>query len=262
LLSKEDDNLEIEELSDLPLLLLVEDNSDLTQYIQTLFKDDYQILIAENGKVGLDIALKEVPDLIISDIMMPEMDGYALCKAVKTNIVTSHIPVMLLSAKSSTESRILGLETEADVYMSKPFNPLELQLQVRNIFNQHQKVREKYAKSDSLIPEEIVSNSMEQQFIQKLSDRMEENFRNPDYSVEGLSKDIGLSRSQLHRKLSALTNESASKFIRSYRLKKAMKMLVTSSGNISEIAYDVGFNSVSYFNKCFLAQFERRPGDV
>ena len=262
LLSVDDNNEETEVDNDLPILLLVEDNSDLTLYIESLLSDDYQILKAENGEIGLNLALKEIPDLIISDIMMPVMDGYELCKSIKTNIATSHIPVLLLSAKSSTESRIMGLETEADVYMSKPFNPLELQLQVRNIFKQHQKVKDKYNGSESLMPEESTSNSVEQQFIQKLSDLMKENYRDPDYSVELLSSDIGLSRSQLHRKLSALTNESASKFIRSYRLKKSMLLLQAKSGNISEIAYDVGFNSASYFNKCFLEQFGKRPGDV
>lgn len=262
LLSIDDNNVEEEVNNDLPILLLVEDNSDLTDYIQSLLSDDYQILKAENGKIGLELALKEIPDLIISDIMMPVMDGYELCKAIKTNIATSHIPVMLLSAKSSTESRIMGLETEADVYMSKPFNPLELQLQVRNIYNQHEKIKGKYSSSDSLIPAEGVANSMEQQFLQKLTDLMEGNHRDVEYSVDRLSKDIGLSRSQLHRKLSALTNESASKFIRTYRLKKAMILLKAKSGNISEIAYDVGFNSASYFNKCFLEQFGKRPGEV
>ena len=234
----------------------------MSNYIYSILKSEYQVHIADNGKRGLDLALNIIPDIIISDVMMPVMDGYELCRALKTNIATSHIPVMLLSAKSSTESRIAGLETEADVYMSKPFNRLELELQVRNIYNQHQKIKDKYISSDSLIPDESNSNSMEQQFLLKLSELMEANYRDPEYSVELLSVDIGLSRSQLHRKLTALTSVSASKFIRIYRLKKAMKMLKAKSGIISEIAYDVGFNNVSYFNKCFLEHFGERPGDV
>lgn len=249
-------------IEDLPLLLLVEDSVDLSNYIHSLFSNEYRIHIAENGKIGLDLALSIVPDVIISDIMMPIMDGYELCKALKTNIATSHIPVMLLSAKSSTESRITGLETEADVYMTKPFNPLELQLQVRNIYKQHQKIKKKYLHSESLIPDDSSSNSIEQKFIMKLSDLMEEKHKDPEYSVEQLSSDIGLSRSQLHRKLRALTDTSTSKFIRVYRLKKAMLLLKQNSASISEIAYDVGFNNVSYFNKCFLETYGIRPGEA
>jgi signal transduction histidine kinase/DNA-binding response OmpR family regulator len=253
----------VENMSDtLPLLLLVEDNADLSHYIQSLFLNEYQVHIAENGEKGLELALSLVPDLIISDIMMPVMDGYELCKSLKTNIVTSHIPVMLLSAKSSVESRITGLETEADVYMSKPFNPKELQLQVRNIFKQQQKLKAKFLQSEVLIPDELSSNSVEQQFITKLSKLMEEKHQDPTYSVEQLSADIGLSRSQLHRKLQAIANTSASRFIRIYRLKKAMKLLKEKSASISEIAYDVGFNSVSYFNKCFLETFGHTPGEA
>ena len=262
MLSSDGKKITVESNDGLPILLLVEDNSDMSNYIYSILKNEYQVHIAENGKQGLDLALNIIPDLIISDIMMPVMDGYEFCRAIKINIATSHIPVMLLSAKSSTESRIAGLETEADVYMSKPFNPLELQLQVRNIYNQHQKTKDKYISSDSLIPDETNSNSMEQKFLSKLSELMEDNYRDPEYSVELLSTDIGLSRSQLHRKLIALTNISASKFIRTYRLKIAMKKIKAKSGNISEIAYDVGFNNVSYFNKCFLEHFGKRPGDI
>ena len=243
-------------------ILVVDDSESIRELISSNLTDaGYNVIKAVNGQDGLDKLNTDIK-LIVTDLNMPIMDGYELCKALKTSIVTSHIPVMLLSAKNSTESRIAGLETEADIYMSKPFNPLELQLQIRNIFNQHQKLKEKYISSESLIPEEAGSNSMEHQFLIKLSDLMEVNHQNPEYSVEKLSNDIGLSRSQLHRKLQALTNDSASKFIRTYRLKKALTKLKEKSASISEIAYDVGFNNVSYFNKCFLETFGYRPGEA
>ena len=248
--------------TELPILLLVEDNADVRAYVNSILKDSYHLVFAENGKVGRDKAFELIPDIIISDVMMPVMDGFEFCRFIKSDIRTSHIPLIMLTAKSSAESRIEGLETEADIYMSKPFNPKELKLQLRNLLSLHHNIQQKFKTSKTLLPESVNLNSAESKFLKKLGEIMESQYTNSDFSVQQLSDEIGMSRSQLHRKLNASTGESPSQFIRVYRLKIAEKMLESRTGSISEIAYNVGFNSVPYFNRSFLEQFGKRPGEV
>jgi DNA-binding response OmpR family regulator len=250
-------------LSDLPLILIVEDNADVRNYIHSILTDTCQVVFAINGLEGRDKAFDIVPDLIISDVMMPIMDGFEFCAAVKSDIRTAHIPVILLTAKSSSENRIKGLEQEADIFMSKPFNPLELELQVRNLLNLQERQRDRYKTSNELtIPLSIDCNSMEQKFLSKLEEVMASNYKDQEFTSELLGSELAISRSQLHRKLKAISGESASKFIRIYRLKIAYKLISDQTGSISQIAYEVGFNNVSYFNKCFKETFGIQPSEL
>lgn len=252
----------IESENALPILLLIEDNADVRSYIRSIVSSDYTLLQAVDGEDGIKQAKEYIPDLIISDVMMPKMNGYEVCRHVKKDERTSHIPVILLTAKASITSRIEGLETEADVYLNKPFVPRELLLYINNLIESRRKLRERYNRQVVLKPSDIAINSMDEQFLQRLMNVVEANFEDEDFSVEQLSDEMGMSRSQLHRKLQALTNESCSQFIRTFRLQRAMDMLKKKHASVSEIAFKVGFASHSYFNKCFLQQYGCTPSSV
>lgn len=252
-----------EEINDgLPLVLIIEDNADVRFYVKSILINDYQIIEAENGKQGVEKAQLHIPDLIISDVMMPEMDGYEACRRIKKDEKTSHIPVILLTAKASVDSRITGLETEADMYLSKPFVPRELMAGIRNLIESRKRLRERYNREIHLKPADISMNSVDEQFLTKLMSVLEVHYSNADFTVDQLGKEVGMSRSQIHRKLQALTNESSSRFIRTFRLQRAMDMITQRAGTISEISYMVGFSSPSYFNKCFLEHYGCTPSTV
>lgn len=245
-----------------PMVLLIEDNADVRAYVRSILDEGYILLQAVDGSEGLRQARSFVPDLIISDVMMPGMNGYEVCRQLKRDEKTSHIPVILLTAKASVDSRIEGLETEADLYLSKPFVPRELLLYISNLIQSRRKLRERYNRQVVLKPSDIALNSMDEQFLQRLMAVVEAHFHDENFSVEQLSNEMAMSRSQLHRKLQALTNESCSQFIRTFRLQRAMDMLKKKSGTVSEIAFKVGFASPSYFNKCFLQQYGCTPSSV
>ena len=245
-----------------PLILLVEDNEDVRSYVRSILKDDYQLIVAINGEEGVQAAKEHIPDLIISDVMMPKMNGYNACRMIKQDEKTSHIPVILLTAKASVNSRIQGLETEADLYLSKPFVPKELLLCIHNLIQSRRKLRERYNRQVVLKPSDIAINSVDEQFLQRLMKIVEDHHEDENFSVDQLSREIGMSRSQLHRKLQALTNESSSEFIRSFRLQRAMELLKKNYASVSEIAFKVGFASHSYFNKCFLKHYGCTPSSV
>lgn len=257
---------EVEELSETdnqkPIILLVEDNEDVRSYIKETLNTAYRILEAGDGKEGIARAIEHIPDLIISDVMMPIMDGNEVCKNLKQDEKTSHIPIILLTAKASMESRIEGLETEADDYLTKPFVPKELLARVHNLIVSRKKLRERYNREVILKPADIAINSVDEVFLERLMKVVEDNLENEHFSVEKLGKDVGMSRSQIHRKLQALTNQSASQFIRSFRLQRAMELIKKNAGTISEIGYQVGFGSPSYFNKCFLQLYGYTPGEI
>lgn len=244
------------------IILLVEDNADVRSYIKSILGTNYTLLQAVNGEDGIKQANESIPDLIISDVMMPKMNGYEVCKRLKQDEKTSHIPVILLTAKASITSRIEGLETEADVYLNKPFVPRELLLYINNLIESRRKLRERYNRQVVLKPSDVAINSMDELFLQRLMKVVEGNFEDEDFSVEQLSVEMGMSRSQLHRKLHALTNESCSQFIRTFRLQRAMEMLKKKHASVSEIAFKVGFASHSYFNKCFFQQYGCTPSSV
>lgn len=246
-----------------PIILIVEDNSDLRFYIRGFLDHDYKVIEAKDGKDGLEKAIATIPDLIISDIMMPNMDGNQLCQEVKKDERTSHIPVILLTARASMESKIEGLETGADDFITKPFEPIELQVRIRNLIEQRKRLRIRYQKEASeegkiSIPE---MPSMDQKFIKKAKSIVTENMSEPDFSIEDFAREAAMSRVQLHRKLRALVNQSASEFLMAIRLKRAAELLKQKTGNISEIAYDVGFNNPSYFTSNFTKHYGLSPSE-
>jgi len=249
------------ESSDKTLILLIEDHSDLREFIREHLAPEYAVIGAENGREGLKKAKETIPDLVISDIMMPEMDGYMLCEALKTDIKTNHIPVILLTAKAATEDKLEGLETGADDYLVKPFNPEELKVRVRNLIRLRQQMREKFSAEMLLKPSEVTVPSTQKIFLEKLTAIIEEHIDNEDFSVEMLGDEIGMSRVHLHRKIRAITNQSPSEFIRNFRLQRAAELIKQDAGNIAEIAYMVGFNSQAYFTRSFQEAFGCSPSE-
>lgn len=240
-------------------ILIVEDNYDLREMIKENLSDEYTILEAENGIKGQQIAEEKIPDLIISDIMMPIMDGIELSQLIKSNEKTNHIPIILLTAKATTDDKLEGLETGADDYLIKPFNEQELKIRVRNLIKIRQQMREKFQSQMLIKPSDVILPSIQKTFIDKLTRVIEDNISNENFSVEILCEEIGMSRSQLHRKIKAVTNQSASEFIRNFRLQRAAELLKQNAGNIAEITYMVGFNSQNYFTKMFQNLYGKTP---
>jgi DNA-binding response OmpR family regulator/two-component sensor histidine kinase len=248
------------ELSEQPILLIVEDNTDMRHYIRKTFSDRYQIIEAANGKEGITKAQEVVPDLIISDVMMPEMDGYKFCDHIKTNELTSHIPVILLTAKADHQSKLAGLKTGADDYLSKPFDADEIKFIVRNRIEQRRKIQERFSRGVALEPKQISITSFDERFLKKVLEIIEVHMGNENFSIEELSREAGYSNMHFYRKIKTLTGETPSLFLRTIRLKRAAALLLAKSDSVTQIAYSVGFNSLSYFNKCFREQFGTTPG--
>ena len=243
------------------LALIIEDNEDLQVYIRDILKADHQVQIASNGAEGIDLAIQLIPDLIISDLMMPKLDGIELCRQLKTDERTSHIPIVMLTAKASQNARIEGLETGADDYLVKPFDKKELQVRVKNLIEQRRQLRERYSRQVTLQPRQIAVTAADERFLEKVMKLMEDNIENSAFSVEEFSREIGMSRTQLFRKMQALTNQSVSEFVRDFRLKRAASLLGQRAGTVTEIAYQVGFNNLSYFAKCFKELFGQSPSE-
>lgn len=248
-------------LKELPMLLIVDDNRDMRNYVREVLDQDYNLCEADNGKEGLAIAVEQIPDLIITDVMMQEMDGFELCQKLKSDEHTCHIPVILLTARASDQSKMTGLETGADDFLTKPFDARELHLRVKNLIIQRQKLRELFSREITLHPQEIAVTSMDAQFLEHVQAIIEEHLADADFTPEQFARKVAMSRMQLHRKLRALTNQSAGEFIRTMRLKRAAHLLQQNSGTISEIAYEVGFNNPSYFAKCFKEFFGKLPSE-
>lgn len=241
------------------LVLVVEDHPDLRDFIRDHLAGEYTILEAENGAAGLAMAETHIPDLVISDIMMPEMNGYELCVALKGNVKTSHIPVILLTAKAGTEDKLEGLETGADDYLVKPFDPRELKTRVANLIRLRAQLREKFSTEMLLKPDRVSVPSTQQVFLERLKEITETHLAEEDFNVEMLGQELGMSRTQVHRKLKAISGQSASEFIRTFRLQRAAELLRQDAGNIAEIAYMVGFNSQAYFTRSFQELFGCSP---
>jgi len=247
-------------LSKLPLLLIVEDQKDMRTFIKSLLSETYQVIEAVDGLEGKKMALENIPDLIISDVMMPKMDGKELCIELKNNEITNHIPIILLTAKSSMENRIAGIRTGADAYMPKPFNAGFLIAKIENLLETREFLRNKYKdKEDGLNSEIDGISTFDKQFIEKAEGIIEVNLMNAEFNVIDLGGKLAYSRMQLYRKLKSITGLSANEFIRSYRLKKAASLLRETEMNITEILYEVGFTNRSYFTKCFKLKYEKTP---
>jgi signal transduction histidine kinase/DNA-binding response OmpR family regulator/ligand-binding sensor domain-containing protein len=245
-----------------PIVLIVEDNADLRAYIREYIDSDYSVSEAPNGKIGYEIATETVPDIVISDVMMPEMDGIELCKALKQDLRTSHIPVILLTARAGTDSKIEGLEIGADDYVTKPFDSKELLARVKNLIEQRKQLRKKFSAGVVLKPGEVAVTSLDDSLLKKVMSAVEKNIADEDFGVDDLAKEACLSRAQLNRKLHALTNLSPAEFIRYVRLQRAKELLEKNSGNIADIAYQVGFGSPAYFSTCFHERFGYPPSEV
>jgi len=236
----------------LPVVLLVEDNSDMRQYIRDILIKYYKVHEATNGTRGFKYALANPPDLIITDLMMPKMDGIQLCQSIKNNIITSHIPVVMLTAKVGMENKIQGLKTGADDYLTKPFEPGELLIRSKNLIEQRRKLRERFSKITTQIdPQQITVNSMDQNFLEKVLKLLENKYMDPEFGVPQMQKEMAMSRAQYHRKIKSLTNETPGALLRNFRLKRAAQLLSQKADSVSQIAYGVGFNSLSYFARCF-----------
>ncbi len=240
-IKKDDKNEEV------PLILVVEDNDDMRKFILENLGYNIRILESANGRDAIKKAVNYIPDLVLTDVLMQEMDGIQLCEKIKTDERTCHIPVILLTSRSETENKIKGLNTGADDYITKPFRVAELHTRMHNLINQRKILRRKYRKEIILEPKEIKAASLDEKFLERIITIIEQNISDFEFSVEELAKKAGLSRMQLHRKINALTGQSSNDLIKSYRLNKAAKILLTKSGNISEVGYEVGFINPSYF---------------
>jgi signal transduction histidine kinase/DNA-binding response OmpR family regulator len=249
-----------ESIHKLPLLLIVEDNSDMQSFLKSSLEDTYKILQAFDGEQGLKMALKNVPNIIISDVMMPKMDGIEFCTEIKQNDVTNHVPVILLTAKGSVEHKIEGIEVGADAYIPKPFDMRFLKIKTQKLLEEREFLKEKFAsKGITLDSQKIGINNTEKAFLEKAESVIEDNLMNSEFGVEDLADSLSFSRMQLYRKLKTVRGLSANEFIRAYRIKKAALLLRETDLNVSEILYDIGFTNRSYFSKCFKQNFEMSP---
>lgn len=240
-----------------PLILIVEDNKDITYYIIKCLKENYQIKTAINGQEGLNKAFEEIPDFIISDIMMPEMDGFELCQKLKQDKRTSHIPLLLLTAKIDDEARLEGLSKGADAYLSKPFKKEELEIRIKKMLELRQKLLKHYSDNENAQLKKI--RTIEDEFLVELREIILNNLDNKAFDTPFFVRKSGMSSSSLHRKLTALTGKSANKFINSVRLQKAKELLDERNLSISQIALEVGYNDLSYFSASFKKEFGYPP---
>jgi len=249
------------ENSELPLILVVEDNLDMRAHITEHLEINHRIIEASNGKEALVLAIKHLPELIISDIRMPVMGGITLCKKIKEDERVSHIPIILLTGRVGEEDEIKGLEHGADYYFTKPFNSKLLELRVNNIIQSRQALRKHFAGDQKIYlePSQINLSSSDDRFLKEALSIVEQNISNPDFTVIEFGKELGLSRMKLYRKLKSLTGQSANEFIRTIRLKRAAQLIEQDQLTIAEITYEVGFNDLQYFRECFKKQFQTIP---
>lgn len=241
------------------IILLVEDNADVRAYIRKPLQSLYRVEEAVNGSEGIQKAQEIIPDLIISDIMMPGTDGYELCKVLKNDVRTSHIPIILLTAKASEESIVEGFETRADDYVTKPFNTKILIARIDSLIDTRRRLQERYRRERMLEPSEIQVSSVDREFMKDLQKAVEANLSDPDFSINRLADLLYMSRATLNRKIRALTGESANRYIQVYRLKRGAQLLKGNFGNVTQVAFEVGFSSSPYFAKCFREIFHQSP---
>ena len=246
-------------VDDLPLVLIIEDNKDIVKFLRSCLQRQYKIEVAYNGREGIDKALDIVPDIIISDVMMPEADGFTVCKTLKADERTSHVPIILLTAKTTQEDKVHGLDVGADAYLSKPFHREELEIRLQKLIELRQQLQLSYQNISDLSKTPV---NKEDDFIQKLQSIIEENIEEESFNINELCRLAGLSRMQVHRKLKALTGMPTSQFLHSVRLKKAFQLLEGTDLNVSEVAYKVGFSDHSYFTKLFVKQFGKTPSEI
>lgn len=245
-------------------LLIVEDNPDVVRYLEAVLSPYHQLMIAEDGVAGWAIACEQAPDLVISDVMMPEMDGFELCSRLKTDLRTSHIPVILLTARADLASRLEGLEHGADVYLAKPFDREELLVHVRKLIELRQMLQQRY-KTIGLLENNVEKDQdhpKEHAFLQQVRDTLKEHLTEEDFGIEALCRQMRMSRSQLYRKFQALTDTTVHQFLQEIRLHQAREMLIHSDERVSEVAYLVGFKNLSHFSRAFSDLWGVSPGKI
>lgn len=242
-------------------LLIVEDNADIRAYLRENLNATYTITEASDGDEALEKARATSPDLVLSDVAMPRMDGIELCRRLKSDLLTSHIPVVLLTARTSLVYKIDGLETGADDYITKPFSMQLLALRVKNLIRIRENLREKFSKSFDLSPSAVTVNALDEEFLHRMLDAVERHMDESEFSIDDLARSLAMSRIQLYRKLKALTGETPNSFLRNIRLKRAAQLLATHQFNVSEVAYKVGFTDLKYFRERFREQFGVNPGE-
>lgn len=248
-----------EENSERKTLLVVEDNTEFRQFLVEQLTTDFRVVQAADGEEGEQVALNELPDLIITDIMMPKVDGVELCKRIKTNVKVSHIPVILLTARASNEFMLTGYEAGADEYISKPFNFDILLLKIRKLIRQQEERKAQFRNSIEISPTDLTITSLDEKLLQAALRSIEENISNTEYSIDDLSNDVGLGRTNLYKKIQSVTGKTPASFIRSVRLKRAAQLLHASDLTVSEIADRTGFGNIKYFNQHFKEEFGMTP---
>jgi parallel beta-helix repeat protein len=254
---RNDDDLE--EQSAQPTLLLVEDNSDLRNYIKNNLKNDYRIIEAGDGEDGWDKSVEQIPDLIVSDVMMPRMDGFKLCEKLKKDERTSHIPIILLTAKAAKQDKLEGYEIGADDYITKPFEPDELRARIKNLIEQRKRLHEYFHRKGIFEVSQANITPVDKKFLQKAFEIINQNISDTSFTVESFAGNLAVSRSLLHKKIVALTGEPPRELIRKIKLKKAAELIEKKFGNLSEIALEVGFDNPAYFSECFKKEFGVAP---
>ena len=247
--------------SEKPLLLVVEDNDDLRNYIVDSFKDICNTIEAKDGEEGIAAANEHIPDIIITDIMMPKVDGLELCNSVKTNPTTNHIPVIILTALNDERDLLAGLENKADDYVTKPFGANILKQKVRNLIEVRNVMSQKYRKEFIIKPLDLLITDAEDDFAKMLSNVIENEITNPDFGVDEFCEFAAMSRSQLYRKLKATVDISVSEFIRVHRIKMASELLKNKNMNVTDVCYSSGFTDTSYFSKSFKDVFKVPPAE-
>lgn len=259
----------LDEQGNKPSILVIDDNNDIRQYLRTLLQDDFYVFEASDGKEGLEVALKEVPDLVICDVMMPVMNGLEFTEQLKTQTITSHIPVIVLTAKNLDEHRAQGYEYGADSYITKPFHGKVLLSRIENLLKQRRLLKSHFenifSQTSQTAEQEVAMNQLEdrdKQFLNQLHAIIQKNLSDSEFGVEDIGKGIGLSRVQLYRKVKAMTGSSVVDLLRKARLAKAKRLLESRSMSVSEVAYEVGFSAPSYFTKCFKEEYGMLPGEV
>jgi len=246
-----------------PIVLVIEDNHEVLQYIVSCLAEEYNTITAENGDAGLQISFEKVPDLIISDVMMPGRDGFELCRILKKDIQTSHIPIILLTGRGDHEAMMQGIQQGADAYVIKPFDPSELLLRVKKLLELRANLSIHYrqhATTKDVAPI-LQSSPRENEFLKNLRIFIQEHINDAQFNIDMLCQYMAMSHPQLHRKMTALTGESVGKFVRSIRLTKAKELLANSDLTISEIAYETGFSEPGYFTKTFVKEYNMTPSE-
>ncbi|MFN0014207.1 MAG: ATP-binding protein, partial [Saprospiraceae bacterium] len=248
-----------------PLILLAEDNPDVVTYLASCLAGEYRLAVAKDGQEAIEIASETVPDLLVTDVMMPRKDGFEVCRTLRTDTRTSHIPIVMLTAKADMDSKLEGLEHGADVYLAKPFNKDELLLRIRKLLEMRKTLQQHYLAAAGLADGAIVLRDLpaipgeEDRFVRKVREIVDAHLNDSTFDVEQLCRAMAMSHSQLHRKLSALTGLAATKFVRHVRLSKAKEMLQDSNLTITAVAYDTGFTDPSYFGRVFRQEFGLSP---